>query len=492
MAFAKKIRKELVEVVGNGNVSDNPDVLEAYSRDYSLVTPSLPNYVVWPGNPQEIQEIVKLACKHGVPVIPSSSQTHFYGATIPKQGGIVLDLRKINKILSINEDDRSVKIEPGVTWKQLQFELEKRGYRSIIPLLPHSGESVLTTWLEMKYPIISFFEYGMPLQSMEIVLANGEKYTTGSASVVTFGKLGCYASGVNPQGPGAINLFKLLQGAQGTMGIVTWAMIKYEVIPVLNKSFFIPALSLNDTVEPLYAIGHSKIGYECLVLNNLNLATILAKNWPGDFNKLRETLPAWTIILIIGGLHRRPEEKIEYEEEALRDLRMSKFPSLQLLTSLPGVPRLERKLPEMLRKPWLEEKTYWKHAYKGGCQDIFFITTIDKVPSFFKRMRDVVSRYQYAISEMGCYIQPIEDSRSCHCEFNFYYNPNDPAEVEQISRLHNEAANAMLSDGALFSRPYGTWADMVYSRAAEYTTALREFKAIVDPQNIMCPGNLCF
>lgn len=486
------IRAELERLIGSENVFDSPEFTEAYSKDYSLTRPSLPNYVVQPKETTEIQGIMRLANEHRIPVIPSSSQVHFYGATIPSQGGIILDLRRMNRILNINEVDMSVQIEPGVTWQQLQTALTEKGYRCIIPLLPHSLRSVLTTWLEVEYPVSSVYEYGMPLQSMHIVWADGEEYTTGSASVTTFRQPGCYATGVNPQGPGAINFFKLFQGAQGTVGIVTWAMLKFEEMPRLDKAFFIPTERIEDAIEPMYKIHRRRISSEFLLLNNFGLAAILAENWPGDFERLRQTLPPWTTILILSGLRRRPEEKIEYEEEALREIMKSEFPALELLTVLPSVPTLERRLPQMLRQPWPKEKTYWKHNYKGGCQDLFFITTLDKVPKFVQAVSNLAGKRQYHASEVGCYIQPIENARACHCEFNFYYNSDDPVDREKIWRLYEESARTLLDMGAFFSRPYGILADMVYSRATSYTEALKKFKNLVDPNNIMSPGNLCF
>ena len=486
------VKAELVRVVGSENVLDSPDVLEAYSKDYSLNQPSLPNYVVRPGSIEGIQGIMRFADGQRIPVVPSSSQVHFYGATIPGQGGIILDLRRMNRILDINERDRTVRIEPGVTWEQLQTELEGKGYRMVIPLFPHPLKSVITTWLEMEYPVISVFEYGMPLQSMRLVWANGDIYTTGSASVTTFGQPGCVATGVNPTGPGSLNFFQLLQGAQGTMGVTAWAMFKFEELPRLGKTFFIPTHNLEEAIEPVYKIQRRKIGCEFLLLNNLNLATILAENWPEDFEHLRQILPPWTAIMILMGLHRRPEEKIEYEEEALREVMKLDFQDLELSTALRGVPALERRLPQMLRRPWPKDKTYWKHCYKGGCQDLFFITTLDKAPQFVEIVNEVAGRNEYPLSDIGCYIQPIENARACHCEFNFYYNPDNPAEVEKIYRLYNEAAQALLEWGAFFSRPYDILADMVYQRTADYTASLKKMKTIVDPNNILNPGKLCF
>lgn len=482
------VKTKLEEIVGKKNVFDSPEILSHYSKDYSLNLPKMPNYVVKVKNTKEVQEIVKLANKEKMPVIPSSSAVHFYGSTIPHQGGIVVDLTGMNKVLEIDELNRKTMVEPGVTWQQLQTELSKRGYMAMMPLLPHPLRSVVTDYLEREAPVVSRYEYAEPLMSMEVVWPNGDIFRTGSASAPNFPK--SFAEGANPLGPGTLDFFRFLQGAQGTMGIVTWANIKIEHLSQVNKVFFIPFKELSDAIEPLYRIQRLKIGHECLLLDSLNLALILAEGSPRDWGVLRSLSP-WTLILILSGAPRRAEEKIGYEEKALKELG-KEFPSMEILSSLPQFAGVERKLPYMLRQPWPKKETFWKHRLKGGCQALFFIAKPEAVPGFFDTVSDIAYKYDCAADEMGVYIQPIEDARACHCEFDFYYNPDIAEEKEKIRRLYAEAAQILLNKDALFTRPYGDVANLVYEKATSYTRALRQVKSIFDPNNIMCPGNLCF
>jgi hypothetical protein len=80
----------------------------------------------------------------------------------------------------------------------------------------------------------------------------------------------------------------------------------------------------------------------------------------------------------------------------------------------------------------------------------------------------------------------------CHLEFNFFYDPADAFEAVKVSELYTAAAKALLNEGAIFSRPYGTVAPMVYEKATGYTETLKRVKKIFDPNLIMNPGNLCF
>ena len=61
-----------------------------------------------------------------------------------------------------------------------------------------------------------------------------------------------------------------------------------------------------------------------------------------------------------------------------------------------------------------------------------------------------------------------------------------------MAGLYREAARALMSEGAFFSRPYGELAPMIYDRAASYTMALKRVKKVFDPKNVLNPGNLCF
>ena len=105
------IREKLIEIVGTGNFSDDPNVLNQYASDFSLVPAGAPSYVVKPKDAQEIGKVIKLANDHVMPVVPVSSEVHFNGATIPKQGGIVLDLARMKKVLEIDVDNRRVRID---------------------------------------------------------------------------------------------------------------------------------------------------------------------------------------------------------------------------------------------------------------------------------------------------------------------------------------------------------------------------------------------
>lgn len=108
------------------------------------------------------------------------------------------------------------------------------------------------------------------------------------------------------------------------------------------------------------------------------------------------------------------------------------------------------------------------------------------------RVREIASRHGYPPKDLGVYIQPIEHNRACRPEFTFFYDPGNEAEKARIRALYREAAAELLAEGAVFTRPYGDLASIVYERATSYAAHLKRLKKIFDPNNIMNPSNLCF
>ena len=472
--------EDLAGIVGAEYTSDDAATLEKYSRDGSFVQPRMPTCVVFPQNTEEIQGVLKYANERMIPVTPRSSGIGSYGATIPSQGGIILDLTRMNKILEIDPRNKKVKVEPGVTWAQLQPELAKQGLMVCNPLLPHPDKSVMTSAMEREPIVITKSEYSEVFLTAEMVLASGDLFWTGTA-------MGKGMKGQNF--PDAlIPSTRLFLGAQGTLGIVTWANLKAEFLPTMDKLFFIPFERLEDAAEPVYRLQRRMLGSECLVLNSFNLAAMLAED-NDDFNALREALPSYTIIQCLSGLHRLPEEKIEYEEEALMEVAAELH--IEPQRTVGGIPGLEAKILKLLRQPRSGDG-YWKSGYKGACHDVFFHTTLDRAAEFTAAMEEVAVKHGYPTGDIGIYLQPLERARMCFCQYGFHCNPDDAKETERLRQLYLDASERAIGMGGLFTTPYGPWADMVYSRAATYTAVLKIVKNALDPNHILNPGKLCF
>ena len=475
------LKKGLEAIVGKKYVLDDEPTLDAYSKDLSLSTPRRPSMVVKPKNTEEVQGLVKLANKHLIPLIPSSSGVHCNGATIPEQGGIVVDLRRMDKIVQIDARNRKVKVEPGVTWGQLQAALKEHDQMPLTPLFPHPQMSAMTSSLERNPMLIPKYEYAEPVLTMEVVLPQGDVFRTGTASAAN-------TEEAYPEGPG-IDFYRLFQGAQGTLGIVTWLNIKTEYLPKHQKVFFIPFKRIEDAVDPIYRMQRRHVGNECFLLNGFNLALLLADEWPKDFEDYREKLPPFILTVVIAGAPRRPLERIAYEEEALNEIAAQLL--FQPAATVAGIAGLQDIMLRKLRSPQ-DEGSYWKTRYKGSSQDIFFITTMDRAREFHGKVMEVCGRFNYPTRDVGVYLQPLERGRACHLEFSFPCDLACGPEREKIGELYRCLSEELITMGAFFSRPYGTWADMVYRRASAYTATLKEIKKVFDPNAILNPGKLCY
>ena len=161
---------------------------------------------------------------------------------------------------------------------------------------------------------------------------------------------------------------------------------------------------------------------------------------------------------------------------------------LDISDAVPGVTADE--LLKLVQKP--SEEPYWKIRRKGACQDIFFLTTLDRVPSFITVMQEQASQHGYTASDIGTYIQPMVQGTSCHCEFDIFYSPGNETEAAKALEFYSSAGEALIGAGAFFSRPYGIIVDEIYRRDEETTAALRKVKKIFDPNNVLNPGKLCF
>jgi len=485
------LKEELTKIVGAEAVTDDPDALRPYTVRHSLWQAPWPNVVVSVGNMEEAQRVIEFANEKKVPLKPSSSGVHFRDSG-PVLGGILLDLSKMKGITRIDHRNRKVTVEPGVTWGELTQELKQQQMRTILPLLPHADGSVLVSCLERDPSVIPMFEYGELILSMQMIWPTGEPFRTGSAATIGFGKEGNLAEGCYPYGPGPIDAMRLMQGAQGTMGTAMWANVKTERLPVVNKSYFIPFESSEDVVEAIYAIQRKRIGHECFALNSVDLAGVLAKDMATDYARLEKQLPPWSVLMILSGAKYFPEDKIAYEKEALFEARNNVFPFTEILDVIPGYGSTQP-LPELLRNPWPADRTYWKERFKGACQDLFFITTMEKAPIFVDTVKQIAAEQGYDQREMGMYIQPIEFGAGAHVEFNLFYDPNNREEIETVKQVYTESIKEALRLEAHFTRPYGkVAADLVYEKAGSYTLLAKKTKEILDPNNIMNPGTLCF
>ncbi|MCX8032748.1 MAG: FAD-binding oxidoreductase [Thermoleophilia bacterium] len=485
-------KERLAEIVGAANVSSEPDVLEQYARDVSFVNHTRPAYVVKPHTAQEVKDLVKLANESRTPLVPvSSGPPHFRGDTVPTAGGaVVVDLSEMKRIVFVDRPRRVAMVEPGVTFGELIPAATKEGIRLNMPLLPRTTKTVVGSMLEREPVVMPKYQWDIsdPLACVEVIFGTGDDFRTGQAAGPGTIEEQWQVGGVQkaPYGPHITAWHRLIQGAQGTIGIVTWASLRCELLPRLQEPYVVASAQLGPLVEMAAWLIRLRMANECFILSNANLAAIFAEDWPNDYVKLKASLPSWTLFYVLAGYEYFPEERVaSYQKQVVS---LCQRLALEPLRAVGGLSA--RSIMKAVQNVCPEP--YWKLRYKGASEDVFFLTTNDKVEGFVSTMQALAAEVGYAASDLGVYVQPVVQGTACHVEFNLFYDPGDSKEVERTRCLAGIATKAFLDDGAFFSRPYGEYARDIMNRDAASLDVLKKLKGIFDPNNIMNPGKLCF
>jgi hypothetical protein len=225
---------------------------------------------------------------------------------------------------------------------------------------------------------------------------------------------------------------------------------------------------------------------ECFILNSTNLATIFAQQSRGDYEKLKATLPAWTLFYTVAGYEYFPEQRVDSQ---VRDITaITQRLAISAARAVGGVSANE--ILRAAQQPCSDP--YWKLRPKGGCQDVFYLTQREKLASQVEAMHGLAEDAGYSATHLGVYIQPTVQGTSYHCEFNLFYDPASGRERNVARTLASSAVRGLMARGAFFSRPYGESAGEIVNRDAATVAILHTFKKIFDPNNVMNPGKVCF
>ncbi len=484
---------KLAKIVGAGNTSSKKSELDEYSRDMSFVNPVRPAYIVRPRNTADVEKIVKLAIETNTPLVPvSSGPPHFRGDTVPGIGGaVIVDLSGMKKIIRVDRENRVAMCEPGVTFGELIPAVNREGLRLNMPLMPRKTKSVVGSMLEREPVIMPKYHWDIadPLACVEVIFGTGDMFRTGSAAGpgTIEEQWAAGSSQKEAAGPGQISLHRIIGGAQGTMGIVTWASLRCELLPGVERPFLVGSSDIDRLFDFIHWIIRLRLVSECIVLNRANLAAMLARKWPGDYQEIKDSLPPYILLYNVAGYDEYlPEERVAYQVKDVNNV--AQRVGVEPVGAIGRVSAAE--LLKMANRP--SDEPYWKLRAKGGCQDIFFVTIYDKLPGLIAAMNGLADEAGYPASDMGVYLQPIVQGSNCHVEFNLFYDPANPRDVERVKKLSRDAVINLECRGAFFSRPYGETAGMIVNRDAATVDAMKKVKSMFDPNNIMNPGKLCF
>jgi FAD/FMN-containing dehydrogenase len=485
-------KDQLTAIVGPDDVWVSPDVITQYASDDTTVAPAPPRCVVRPKNAAEVQKIIAWANSSGTPLVPvSSGPPHTRGDSVPSAGrAVIVDLRQMNRVVRLDPEHRIAMVEPGVTFQELVPAARKAGLRLNLPLLPRPTKSVLASMLEREPVIMPKYHWDIsdPLACTEVVFGTGDMFKTGSAAGPgTLEEQWAAGAAQNEAaGPVQADFLRLIQGAQGTMGIVTWATARCEHLPTVEEPYLVGSANLADLLWFSHRLVRNRWADDCLLLNNVNLARIMSGDLACDHEDLRASLPRWILFYTISGTRYLAEEKVRYLQSDIAELAASL--GVAPVRSLSEVDAYD--LMNVLHYP--PGEGHWKSRSGVACKDVFFISVQEKLGELIDAMMSLASDSGYASTNVGVYLQPIVQAVNYHCEFNVFFDRDNPAGRAAAATLFEAASRRLADCGAFFSRPYGSWAEIAYGKDPATVAALRKIKEIFDPNNVMNPGKLCF
>ena len=248
MLMKNNLIDSLERILPRKNILSQIEERYVYSQDASNL-PNIKNIadaVVFVESIEQVQEVVKLAAKYKIPVICRGAGTNVVGACLIEHGGIVLNFSKMNKIIEINPQNMTARVQPGVIVGELQNEVEKYGL--YYPPDPSNlAVSTIGGSIAQSSGGAKTFKYGSTKDyviDMKVVMANGEILQTGASTIKN-------ATGYN--------LGSLFVGSEGTLGIVVEATLKLIPKPETRQVLMAYFDKIEDAVSAVDEIIDEKV-----------------------------------------------------------------------------------------------------------------------------------------------------------------------------------------------------------------------------------------
>jgi len=236
--------EELRAMVGDENVSDDAADRYVYGSDASMHQSS-PSVVVRPVSAGEVQKILRFANGRKIPVVPRGAGTGESGSAVPIDGGIVLDLKRMDRILEVRPEDMFCRVEPGVVNDELNRQLKPYGF--FFPPTPGSGRvCTIGGMIANNASGMRAVKYGATRDAvlgLKVVLADGDLVTMGSATIIQ-------ASGYQ--------LERLMVGSEGTLGVIVEAILRVRPLPeerTVGRAVFYELSQAGDAISKIVARG---------------------------------------------------------------------------------------------------------------------------------------------------------------------------------------------------------------------------------------------
>jgi FAD/FMN-containing dehydrogenase len=483
-----ELGERLRSVVREGTISSDPQDIAAHQISNPITNLAVkPSHVVRPAKLDELQQLLQLANRSALNLTMASSTGHHNkGGFAAKKENTLIDLSAWKQIPWINRRNRVCLIEPGVTYGELLQALGSQGMTMPMPLAPRSGKSVIasamdrepTTWPNRQWDISD------PVASTELIFGNGDLFRTGAAGGPGTLEQQRAAGGAqkSPLGPSQTDFHRVVQGSQGTMGIVTWITMRTELKPGIEQPLLLGADSLAGLIPFVYDVQKQWLGEQSFILNRTAAAMLMTAQNSGGFEVARSSLPPYICLQNIAGFERMPRKRLEYQRQDIESIARKNKLSL---TASQG---------KMTAKALLETATRpcgeidWRHRLKGHCLSVFFLTTLDQAPKLVDIFMDVADSQGVEKEYIGLYVQPVIQNHASHVELMCPFDAGAPGDVERMRKLEKESVAKLAAGGAFFSRPYGSAGDVVFKQNPLNYEVLKKIKGIFDPNRVLNHG----
>jgi len=452
-----RIKKELINIVGDKNYTDQLIDLVSYSYDASEHH-HRPDCGVWPESVEQISEIMKLANRVNLPVIPRGGATGLTGMAVPVRGGIILDLNHMNKILNISIEDRFAVVQPGVVYADLEKALNQYGF--FFPPDPASGKvSTLGGNVATNAGGVKGAKYGTTrdyVLGLQVVIPDGRMMRTGSKTMKS-------VSGYD--------LTKLFVGSEGTLGIVT------EITLKINPKTTAASTSL-ATFDDLENAGRavSQIMYSGIipsVLEILGRETIMAINQNTDLN-----LPEVDAILLA--------ETDGYTKEET-DFQMEKV--TQVFRKNNATEIKEAKTEKEAENLWAARKSAYGVLARINTNFVLEDVTVPmgRIADLLRGIKDISEKHNIMIAAYG-----HAGDGNLHPQILF--DGNNPEERERQEAASTDLFELTIDLGGTLTGEHGIGIQKAPFMSLEHDSTamdvMRSIKKMLDPNNILNPGKM--
>jgi len=453
----KKIKEALIHIVGEKNYTDSLIDIVSYSYDASEHS-HRPSCGVWAESTEQVSEILKLANRKGIPVIPRGAGTGLSGMAVPAKGGIVLDLSHMNKILKISIEDRLAIVQPGVVYAALEKALALDGF--FFPPDPASGKvATLGGNVATNAGGVKGAKYGTTrdyVLGLQVVLPDGQIMRTGSKAMKS-------VSGYD--------LTRLFVGSEGTLGVVTEITLKINPKPTATSTAMATFDDLADAGRAVSQIMYS--GIIPSVLEILGRQTIVAINQNTDLE-----LPEVDAMLLA--------ETDGYTQQET-DFQMQKVIDI-----------FRRNNPKEVKQAGSEKEAedLWK-ARKSAYAVLARIKThfvLEDVTVPMARVADLLKGVEAIAEKHGIQIATFGHAGDGNLHPQILYDGYDPDQVKRMEAASADLFQLAIDLGGTLTGEHGIGLSkapyMTLEHDAVAMDVMRSIKKMMDPNNILNPGKM--